>query len=61
MKVYVDGHYVRTLDLKASTTRYRAVAWSWGWTTSGAHTVRLVVVGTKGRPRVEVDAFAVVR
>ena len=60
-KVYVDGHYVKTLDLKASTTRYRAVAWSWGWTTSGTHTVRLVVVGTAGRPRVEVDAFAIVR
>ena len=52
---------MKTLDLKASTTRYRAVAWSWGWTTSGTHTVRLVVVGTAGRPRVEVDAFAIVR
>jgi hypothetical protein len=30
---------------------------SWTWATLGAHTLRVVVVGTAGHPRVDVDAF----
>ncbi|HET9681852.1 MAG TPA: glycosyl hydrolase family 18 protein [Candidatus Limnocylindrales bacterium] len=61
VKVYVDGTYLTTLDLSSATVRYRAVAWERRWSVSGTHTVRLVVVGTPGRPRVDVDAFVVLR
>jgi Domain of unknown function (DUF5122) beta-propeller/Fibronectin type III domain len=60
VKVYVDGRYVKTLDLRSATARYRTVAWSRAWTTSGRHVVKLVVRGTSGRPRIDVDAFVVV-
>ena len=42
-------------------TTYRAVAWQRTWSTSATRTIRLVVVGTSGRPRVDLDAFAVLR
>lgn len=56
-KVYVNGVYVTTIDLYAAATRYRQVVWTRTWSTLGKRTVKLVVVGTAGRPRVDVDAF----
>ena len=44
-----------------ATTKYRALAWQKTWSTSGTQTVKLVVVGTSGRPRVDLDAFAVLK
>jgi cytochrome c peroxidase len=61
VKVYVNGTYVATVDLYATTTKYRALAWQKTWSTSGTRTVKLVVVGTSGRPRVDLDAFAVLK
>jgi hypothetical protein len=37
------------------------VVFSASWSTNGVHSVKLVVVGTAGRPRVEVDAFPILR
>jgi hypothetical protein len=59
VKIYLDGIYQVTLDLGGSTL-HRDVAWQKTWATSATRTVRLVVVGTSGRPRVDLDAFAVV-
>jgi hypothetical protein len=61
VKVYLDGHYVTTLDLRAASTAYRQVVWSRTYGASGTHTIKLVVVGTSGRPRVDLDAFLVLR
>jgi hypothetical protein len=61
VKVYVDGTYVRTVDLHAATNRYRTLAFSWGWSSVGTHTIRLVLAGPSSRPRVDVDAFVVFR
>ena len=61
VKVYVDGRYLQTLDLRSAVYRYRTIASGRSWTSSAKHTVRLVVRGTPGRPRVDVDAFVVVR
>ena len=58
-KVYVDHVYVGTIDLSSSTVAYRSVVWRWSWSTRGTHTIELVVVGTAGRPRVDVDAVVV--
>jgi hypothetical protein len=60
-KVYVDGVLVTTIDLHAASTTYRRVAYARSWSASGNHTLRIVVVGTAGRPRVDIDAFEVVR
>ena len=59
-KVYVDGVLASTISL-ATTTTYRYVAFQKTWTTSGAHTLKIVVVGTSGHPRVDIDAFVVLR
>jgi hypothetical protein len=59
--VYLDGHIVGTVDLRAAATQTRRQVFSYAWPTSGAHTLRIVVAGTAGRPRVEVDAFVVFR
>jgi len=61
VKVYVNGVYLTTLDLRSSATRYRAVVWQRTWSTTATRTIKLVVVGTAGRPRVDIDAFLTVR
>ena len=60
-QVYVDGTLVSTIDLYRSTAQSRVVLFSHAWTTVAPHTVRVVVLGTAGRPRVDIDGFAVLR
>ncbi|WP_299529214.1 N-acetylmuramoyl-L-alanine amidase [uncultured Streptomyces sp.] len=55
--VYVDGVKKATVDLKSSTTKYRDALWTTSWATNGAHTVKLVVVGTSGRPAITTDGL----
>ncbi len=61
LRVYVDGALVATVDTHAVTLTARWVAWSRTWARSGTHTVKLVAVGTAGRPRADVDAFEALR
>lgn len=64
MKIYVDGVYRTTVDSYASSTRLRQVLWSSGTLSGGSgksHSVKVVVVGTSGRPTVRLDGFAVSR
>jgi GH25 family lysozyme M1 (1,4-beta-N-acetylmuramidase) len=56
-RVYLDGVYVATVKLYASTYHSKAIAFASHWGGNGSHTVRIVVVGTAGHPRVDVDAF----
>jgi len=60
-KVYVDGAYVTTVNLHAATTSYRRLVWTRSWSSVGPHTVRIVVVGTSGHPRVDIDGIVVTR
>lgn len=60
-KVYVNGVYTARINLAAASTTYRRVVWSRNWSTAATRTVRIVVEGTSGRPRVDVDAFLVLR
>jgi hypothetical protein len=55
--VYVDGVKTATVDLKSSTTKYRDALWTKSWSTSAKHTVKIVVVGTSGRPTVTTDGI----
>jgi uncharacterized protein with LGFP repeats len=55
--VYVDGTKAATVDLKSSTTKYRDAIWTKTWSSSAKHTVKIVVVGTSGRPTVTTDGL----
>jgi hypothetical protein len=59
-KIYVDGTYIETVSLNQVRSEGRQVVFSRSWTASGAHTLKVVVAGTS-RPRVDVDAFEIVR
>jgi hypothetical protein len=59
-RVFVDGVRVATVDLYASSNQYRRVVFSKSWTEAGSHTIEIRVLGTSGRPRVDVDAVVVV-
>lgn len=55
--IYVDGKKVTTVDLKSSSVKYRQAIWTKTWSASAKHTVKIVVVGTKGRPAVTTDGL----
>ena len=60
-RIYVDGVLTATIDLYRSSIRSRTVLFSKSWTTVAPHTIRVVVLGTAGRPRVDIDGFAILR
>lgn len=60
-RVYIDDVLASTLNLNASDYTYRYVAFQKTWTTSATHTIKVVVVGTSGHPRIDIDAFLVLR
>jgi hypothetical protein len=58
--IYIDGARAATIDLYRSSAQHRALVFTGAWASAGPHTLRLVVAGTPGRPRVDVDAFVIV-
>jgi hypothetical protein len=60
-RVYVDGAYVRTVDLYSTTPVARKVVFTRRWASSGVHTLTIRSVSTSAKPRVSVDAFVVLR
>lgn len=61
VQVWVDGVLSATIDTYADTETYRQVVFNKGWSSYGSHTIKLVVVGTAGRPAFSLDAFEVIR
>jgi hypothetical protein len=61
VRIYVDGALVASVDCQELTTRHRSVVWQRSYATSATRTIKVAVVGTSGRPRVDLDAFIVVR
>jgi len=57
-KVYIDGVYVTTVSLYATTYQSRQVAFGRNWSRNATHTVRIVCVGTAGHSRIDIDGFA---
>ncbi|MEU3302171.1 N-acetylmuramoyl-L-alanine amidase [Streptomyces sp. NPDC006678] len=55
--VYVDGVKTATVDLKSATTKYRDAIWTKTWATSAKHIIKIVVVGTSGRPTITTDGL----
>jgi subtilisin family serine protease len=58
VKVYVDGSYVSTVSAYRSSSQSRMVLFAQNWGASGSHKVKLVLTGTSGHPRFDIDAFA---
>ena len=58
--VYLDGVKVSTVSLYGSLSPRRMV-FTHSWLTSGTHTIRIVVGGTRGHARVDVDGFVILQ
>ena len=59
-QVYLDGKYVVTVDLRASSFKARRILFATA-VPSGTHTIVVKGLGTSGRPTITVDAFYLVR
>jgi parallel beta-helix repeat protein len=58
-KIYVDGRYVKTVNLWARSFAANRVLYQATWSRSGSHSIKIKVVGTRGHPYVSIDAFVV--
>ena len=58
VRVYVDGTSVGTVSAYRSSSQSKIVLFARNWGSSGSHTIRLLVLGTSGHPRFDIDAFA---
>ena len=58
-KVYLDGQYVKTVDLYSRQFDARNRIYTKTFAHSGAHTLTIKVMGTQGRPVVSIDEFLV--
>jgi hypothetical protein len=56
-RVYIDGVYRTTINLYSATYQSRAVVAAFNWRSNGTHTIKILVLGTTGHPRVDLDAF----
>ena len=60
-KIYIDGKYVKTVNTYRRSFDARATLFRTAWKSSGTHTLKIVVVGTKGHSMVAIDDFVVVK
>lgn len=60
-RVYVDGVYKATISTYSTTTKFRQLVYQFSWSSTGTHKVKIVIAGTSGHPRVDLDAFVVIR
>lgn len=56
-EVYVNGILAGTVDLYSTTLRSRSIVWTGHWATSVTRTISIMVLGTAGRPKVDIDAI----
>jgi hypothetical protein len=60
-QVYVDGTLAQTIDTYRSTAQYRWLSFARAWSTSGPHTIKIVVLRLPTtHPSIAVDAFVIV-
>jgi trimeric autotransporter adhesin len=60
-KVLIDGRAVAIVHLQASKPAQRRVVFTRSWATSGAHTIKIVGLGTHAHPLVNLDALLTLR
>lgn len=55
--VYIDGSYRGTVSLYSRYYYPRQIMFATSWAANGTHTIKIVCLGTSGRPRIDLDAF----
>jgi hypothetical protein len=60
-RVYVDGRVAATVNLRTPASTYKRLVFARTWGRSATHTIKIVVLGTAGHPRVDLDAFLIIR
>ncbi len=58
-EIWIGSTKMATVDLGSAAYTSQRIIWSGTWTSSATRTVTIKVLGTSGRPRVEVDGFIV--
>lgn len=56
-RVFIDGVLKATVNTYSSTSAYKRTLYVFNWSSQGTHTIKVVVVGTAGHARVDVDGF----
>ncbi len=59
--IYVNGVLKATIDLYSATPLPRRVAYRLHWSTVATRTIRIVNLGTSGRPLIDIDGLALLR
>jgi len=57
-RIFIDGTYLKTVDLYASSFAARRAVFSKAWSTVGRHRLVIETVGTAGHPYVAIDELA---
>ncbi len=60
-KVFVDGKYQRTVDFHRGSFKARLAGFTAKFAASGAHTLRIEVVGRGSHPMIAIDEFVVTK
>ena len=60
-RVLIDGRAVAIVHLHASRPVQRRVVFTRSWATAGAHTIKIVALGTRAHPQVTLDALLTLR
>jgi hypothetical protein len=60
-RVYIDGVLKATVSAYSATTAYRQVVYQYTFPARGTHTMKIYVLATAGHPRVDIDAFLVLK
>lgn len=60
-RVYIDGVLKATINAHTTSTAYRQVMYQFTWSTPGTHTLKIVVLGTAGHPRVDFDGVLLLK
>ena len=60
-KVYIDGALKATINTHTTATSYRQVVYQFTWSSPGTHTIKIVVLGTAGHPRIDFDAVLLLK
>jgi hypothetical protein len=58
-KVYIDGVYVTTINMKASSSLYRQIVFTRAFPAGGTHRITLQPTGTTSYPLFRLDAFVI--
>jgi hypothetical protein len=60
-RIYVNGTLVKSVDFGSQIENRAVIVFRKVWSTDATRTIRIVVRGTSGRPRIDLDGFVVMR